>query len=208
MHKPCEQALEDTTKRAYPGKRIARIAARAIWEVVMTTGHAPELDRPIDQGEAAVELVTARDAARSAEADKAPTSRNEAEKSAWHAADEAARVEKVARSLQNGGLGRWRVFGRVSRDSSADETVQPEPEPEPGLLTFSDLVRAHRVWELELDKVERRKLESCQESEQLFRLRRRQFEAQYGRIDSATGRCGASAVGTLRGALRWVLTTR
>ena len=33
--------------------------------------------------------------------------------------------------------------------------------------------------------MERRKLESCQESEQVFRLRLRQFEARYGSIDSA-----------------------
>jgi hypothetical protein len=174
----------------------------------MTTEHAPEIDRPIEQREAAVELVTARDAARSAaEADKAAhRAANEAEKSARQAADEAARVEKVARSLQNGGRRRWRVFGRVSRDASTDESVQPEPEPGPWPVTFSDLVRAHRVWELELDKVERRKLESCQESEQLFRLRWRQFEARYGRIDSAywsVRDASAVALTLERRPLRW-----
>jgi hypothetical protein len=175
----------------------------------MTTGRAPEVDRPIEQREAAVELVTARDAARSAaEADKAAhRAANEAEKSARQAADEAARVEKVARSLQNGGRRRWRVLGRVSRDSSMDEFVQPDPEPGSGPVTFSDLVRAHRVWELELDKVERRKLESCEESEQLFRLRWRQFEARYGRIDSvywSVRDASAVALTLERRPLRWV----
>ena len=143
-------------------------------EVVMTTGPAPEIDRPTEP-------------------------------------QEAARVEKDARSLENGGRGRWRVFGRASRDSSTDESVQPEPEPGSGPVTFSDLVRAHRVWELELDKVERRKLESCQESEQLFRLRLRQFEARYGRIDSAywsVRDASAVALTLERRPLRWRPDTR
>jgi hypothetical protein len=129
----------------------------------MTRGPAPEVDRPIEQREASVEVLTARDAAHAAaEADKAARrAATVAEKSARQAAEEAARVEKIARSLQNGGRRRWRVSGRVSRDSRMNESVQREPEPESEPVTFSDLVRAHRVWELELDKVERRKLESC-----------------------------------------------
>jgi hypothetical protein len=152
----------------------------------MTRGPAPEVDRPIEQREASVEVLTARDAAHAAaEADKAARrAATVAEKSARQAAEEAARVEKIARSLQNGGRRRWRVSGRVSRDSRMNESVQREPEPESEPVTFSDLVRAHRVWELELDKVERRKLESCQKSEQVFRLRWRQFESRYGCIDS------------------------
>ena len=149
----------------------------------MARGPAPEVDRPIEQREAAVEVVTARDAAHAAaEADKAARrAANEAEKSARQAAEEAARVEKVARSLQNGGRRRrWRVFGRLSRDSSTNQSVERESEP----VTFSDLVRAHRVWELELDRIERQKLESSEKSEQVFRLKWRQFEERYGRIDS------------------------
>ena len=99
----------------------------------MARGPAPEVDRPIEQREAAVEVVTARDAAHAAaEADKAARrAANEAEKSARQAAEEAARVEKVARSLQNGGRRRrWRVFGRLSRDSSTIQSVErPSPSP-------------------------------------------------------------------------------
>ena len=148
---------------------------------------APGVDRPIEQREAAVEVVTARDAAHAAaEADKAARrAASEAEKSARQAAEGAARVEKVARSLENNGRrSRWRVFGRLGRDSSTDQSVRRRPEPEPESVMFSDLVRAHRVWELELDKVERQKLESCEKSEQAFRLKWRQFEARYGCIDS------------------------
>lgn len=149
----------------------------------MARGHAPEVDRPIEQREAAIEVITARDAARAAgEADQAARrAANEAAKSARHAAKEAARVEKVARSLQNGGRRRrWRVLERLSRDSSMVQSVERESEP----VTFSDLVRAHRVWERELDRVERQKLESSQKSEQVLRLKWRQFEERYGRIES------------------------
>ena len=94
---------------------------------------APEVDRPIEQREAAVEVVTARDAAHAAaEADKAARrAANEAEKSARRAAEEAARVEKVARSLQKRGRKRWPLSRRISRDSKMDESVQREPESEP-----------------------------------------------------------------------------
>ena len=178
----------------------------------MTRGPAPELHRPI-QEESAVEVVTAHDAARfMADADKAvPRAANEAEKSARHAAEEASEVDKVARSLQNGRRRRWRVLGRVRRDSSTDGSFRregaPTPEREYERVTFSDLVRAHRVWELELDKVERRKLESCEESEQLFRLRWRQFEQRYGPIDSAywsVRDASAVALTLERRPLRWL----
>lgn len=149
----------------------------------MARGPAPGVDRPIEQGEAAVEVVATRDAAHAAaEADKAARrAAKEAEKSARQAAEEAARVEEVARSLQNGGRRRrWRVFGGFGRDSSMIQSPERESEP----VTFSDLVRAHRVWELELDRIERHKLESCEKSEQVFRLKWRQFEERYGRIES------------------------
>jgi hypothetical protein len=174
----------------------------------MTRGPAPEVDRPIEQREAAVEVVTARDAAQAAaEADKdARRAASEAEKSARHAAVEAAKVEKVAKSLRNGRRRRGCIFGHGSRDSSANASVHHEPEPESEPVTFSDLVRAHRVWELELDKVERRKLESCQESEQVFRLRWRKFEGRYGRIDSvywSVRDASAVALTLERRPLRW-----
>ena len=90
---------------------------------------------------------------------------------------------------------------------SPSSPTRPESESGSGPVTFSDLVRSHRVWELELDKVERRKLESCEESEQLFRLRWRQFEARYGRIDSAywsVRDASAVALTLERRPLRWV----
>ena len=176
----------------------------------MTRGRpAPELYRPI-QKKAAVEVVTARDAARfDAEADTAVSpAANEAVKSARHAAEEAAEVDKVAMPQQTGRRRRWRVPGRVSRDSNTDGSVRQEgaPDRESEPVTFSDLVRAHRVWELELDKVERRKLESCEESEQLFRLRWRQFEQRYGPIDTAywsVRDASAVALTLERRPLRW-----
>ena len=178
----------------------------------MTSGPAPEFDRPI-QDESAVQVVTARDAARSAaEGDKdAPRAASKAGTSARHAAREAAEVDEAARALPNGRRRRWRVLGHVNRDSSTDGSAyrQPGPvrKPESEPVTFSDLVRAHRVWELELDKVERRKLESCQESEQLFRLRWRQFERRYGPIDSAywsVRDASAVALTLERRPLRWL----
>ena len=179
----------------------------------MTRGPAPEFDRPI-QDEPAVEVVTACDAARSAaEAayKDAPRAASKAETSARHAAREAAEVGEATTALPNGRRRRWRVLGRVNRDPSTDGSAhsQPAPErkPESEPVTFSDLVRAHRVWELELDKVERRKLESCQESEDVFRLRRRQFERRYGPIDTAywsVRDASAVALTLERRPLRWL----
>ena len=61
-----------------------------------------------------------------------------------------------------------------------DEHVEPE------LVTFSDLVRAHRTWERELYQHERRPDQSRDKAiEREFRRKWRQFESRFGRIDDA-----------------------
>ena len=153
----------------------------------MTTGQL-QGDRPV-QEEAAVELVAARDAAdAAAEADKAARrAAAAAENSARQAAKQAARAEKAAKSLGRRRRRRWRVWRWFPAYSSMGEPVEPE------IVTFSDLVRAHRAWEQELyeherpnrqpDKAIERQPDKAIERE--FRRRWRQFEARFGRIDDA-----------------------
>jgi len=154
----------------------------------MTTGSTLGSDGP-SQGEAAVELVAARDAAdAAAEADKAARrAAAEAEESARQAAKQAARAEKAAKFLGGRRRRRWLVWRTFPAHSSMGEPVEPE------IVTFSDLVRAHRAWEQELyeherpnrqpDKAIERQPDKAIERE--FRRRWRQFEARYGRIDDA-----------------------
>ena len=78
----------------------------------------------------------------------------------------------------------------VARDAAeaAAETgrAAAEAEPaEPEIVTFSDLVRAHRAWEQELYEHERHHKEPDKAIEREFRRKWRQFEGKYGRIDDA-----------------------
>lgn len=146
----------------------------------MTTGPTLGGDGP-GQGEAAVELVAARDAAdAAAEADKAARrAAAAAENSARQAAKQAARAEKAAKSLGRRRRMRWRVWRWFPAHSSMDEPVEPE------IVTFPDLVRAHRAWEQELYEHERHNRQPDKAIEREFRRRWRQFEARYGQIDDA-----------------------
>ena len=145
----------------------------------MTTGQL-QRDRPV-QEEAAVELVAARDAAdAAAEADKAARrAAAEAERSARQAAKQAARAEKAAKSLGGRRRRRWRVWRWFPAQPSAGEPVELE------IVTFSDLVRAHRAWEQELYEHERHNRQPDKAIEREFRRKWRQFEGRYGRIDDA-----------------------
>ncbi len=104
----------------------------------MSTGPTRGGDGPV-QGEAAVELVVARDAAEA-----------------------AAEADRAAR-----------------RAAAMDEPGEPE------IVTFPDLVRAHRAWEQELYEHERHHKEPDKAIEREFRRKWRQFEGKYGRIDDA-----------------------
>ena len=166
----------------------------------MTTGIGGG-DGPV-QAEAEVEVVAARSAADAAEqADKAARrAAAEAGDSARKAAAQAARAEKAARSLGSRGRGRrhWRFWAR-DEDSDTDDDVERE------VVTFSDLVRAHRAWEQELYAFERHKREPNKKIEREFHRRLRRFEQKYGRVDSAYWSVrDASAVAlTIRERKRW-----
>jgi hypothetical protein len=143
----------------------------------VTTGPAPSGDGT-PNGDVAVELVTARDAADSAaEADKAARrAATEAERSARQAAEQATRAAKAARSVNGGGRRRWWPFGRHGSVAESDSE----------LVTFSDLVRSHREWEKELYACEDGRPQPPDKAiEREFRRKWRQFEGKYGRIDDA-----------------------
>jgi hypothetical protein len=146
----------------------------------MTTGPTRGSDGPV-QEEAAVEVVAARDAAdAAAEADKAARrAASEAASSARQAAGQATRAEKAAKSLAARSRGGWRGWRPFRARSSTGEPVELE------IVTFSDLVRAHRAWEHELYEQERHNRQPDKAIEREFRRRWRQFEGRYGRIDDA-----------------------
>lgn len=141
-------------------------------------------DGPVET-EAAVELVAARDAADAAEAaDKAARgAAAEAAKSAREAAKQAGRAETAAKSLRGRRGWRSRVRSLIPAHAIAGESVEPE------IVTFSDLVRAHRAWEPLYGRAAAQERDSGQrdnkEIEREFRRRWRQFEGRYGRIVDA-----------------------
>ena len=146
----------------------------------MSTGPTLESDATV-QGEAAVELMAARDAAdAAAEADKAARhAAAEAEKSARQAASQAARAEKAAKALGTPRRRRRWLRGSLPRHSDTHDHGNPE------IVTFSDLVRAHRAWEVELYERERHNRQPDKTIEREFHRKWRQFEGRYGRIDDA-----------------------
>jgi hypothetical protein len=168
---------------------------------VAATGATAEGDRPAKDG-AAVELVAARDAAdKAAKADKdARRAAGEAAQNARLAASQAARAEKLAKSLGDRRPRRSSVWTRLFRRSSTDDLGEPE------IVTFSDLVRAHRAWEQELYAYEDQGRKPKEAIEKDFQLKWRRFEAKYGQIDDAFWSVrDASAVAlTIRHRRRWL----
>ena len=126
-------------------------------------------------------MIAARDAAdAAAEADKAARrAADEAEKSARQAASQAARAEKAAKFLGTPRRRRWWRWGSSRGYSGTTDHGNPE------IVTFSDLVRAHRAWEVELYERERHNRQPDKAIEREFHRKWRQFEGRYGRIDDA-----------------------
>jgi hypothetical protein len=80
--------------------------------------------------------------------------------------------------------------GPTATETPVDFVPSPEDTeaapPEPELVTFSDVVRAHRTWERDVYEHERHPDQPCDPAvEDDFHRRWRAFEGQFGRIDDA-----------------------
>jgi hypothetical protein len=92
----------------------------------------------------------------------------------------AARTEREVRVMARGPA----IDGEVAAESAADANGAGKPGTSE-IVTFPDLVRAHRAWEIELYGTARDNRKPDRELERELHRRWRPFEDKYGQIETA-----------------------